>query len=128
MLPSPLTTQHGNNVFPDGKNYSISEYGEMAKKFREDWIDSHHGGEQVAHDILEKDYWDIVSICYMKLYKYHGFTSVGKKVETGAEAVAVEYANDLDTSRYASGFPVSEPVFCPASCRKAPLWPPRALR
>jgi hypothetical protein len=50
-------------------------------------IDTHHGGEDPGQKVLAQDYWDMV--------------------ETASRHTAVEYANDLDVTRYGSGFPVS---------------------
>ena len=50
-------------------------------------IDDHYGGVDPGMKALEKDYWDMV--------------------ETANKKTSVEYANDLDTKQFGSGFPVS---------------------
>lgn len=77
------TLQQGQ-AFDDGKKYTIAEYKVMADAFYQAWCDQHHGGKAVDQEALARDYWNIV--------------------ETNKLSVAVEYGNDLDTSKYDSGF------------------------
>eukprot|EP00605_Chrysophyceae_sp_TOSAG23-4_P000250 GSChrysophyteH1.ASY1.ANO1.287.1 assembled CDS len=101
------TLQEGQG-FDSGKNYNIAEYKEMADEFLEAWNETHYDGnlagsstgeehrgepsEETAKRCaqLRKDYWDMVEM---------GTGSVTKKA-------TVEYANDLDTTKYCSGFPL----------------------
>ena len=122
--------------FDSGKNYNLREYKEMADAFYKEWIDKHycdggmeapkldmslfHGyspaegkpqGDPVVksepssaqhnHSELDqatvnryaklaKDYWDMVEM---------GTGSVVKRA-------SIEYANDIDTTNYCSGFPL----------------------
>jgi len=65
---------------------NATQYQELARGFRQRWIDKEYAtGRALDYKSLEEDYWRIV--------------------ETGAEAVQVEYGNDLDTQKYWSGFP-----------------------
>lgn len=78
------TIQQGQG-FEDGKVYNIQSYKDMADNFAGQWRQKHHAGaEVVGLEALEKDYWDIV--------------------ETSQHEISVEYANDLDTAKYTSGF------------------------
>eukprot|EP00599_Poterioochromonas_sp_BG-1_P007151 CAMPEP_0173148590 /NCGR_PEP_ID=MMETSP1105-20130129/9812_1 /TAXON_ID=2985 /ORGANISM="Ochromonas sp., Strain BG-1" /LENGTH=537 /DNA_ID=CAMNT_0014063277 /DNA_START=92 /DNA_END=1705 /DNA_ORIENTATION=- len=81
----PINTLQQGEGFDDGRNYTIAEYKKMADGFFKEWIDKHHGGVVPPLEVLAKDYWDIV--------------------ETNTQKVEVEYGNDLDTSKYGSGFP-----------------------
>ena len=56
----------------------------MANKFHRDWFARHDVDPSDAEGI-SRAYWRIV--------------------ETGTEPVEIDYANDLDTSVYGSGFP-----------------------
>lgn len=72
--------------FDDGRKFTIQEYKNMADQFYKNWIDKYHNGNpNISLDELAKDYWDIV--------------------ETGSKKAVVEYANDIDTQKYSSGFP-----------------------
>jgi len=78
--------------FEDGNRYNLSEYKEMADKFFYKWCsDCHPDKIDVNNHIdidmndLARDYWDMV--------------------ETQSRDTEIEYANDLDTIAYKSGFP-----------------------
>jgi hypothetical protein len=72
--------------FDDGKRYTLQSYKAMADEFYTSWMASHHStDESVTMDMLAKDYWDMV--------------------ETNNSEANVEYGNDLDTSKFYSGFP-----------------------
>ena len=77
------TLQEGHG-FDDGNKYPIKSYKQMADKYFQSWIDAHHDGKPVTLDQLAKDYWDMV--------------------ETSNLQTAVEYGNDLNTTKYCSGF------------------------
>jgi hypothetical protein len=107
MFPTKLqdvhTLQEGQG-FDEGKNYNIATYKEMADKFKAAWIEKHYPPSassssssapsssssgatstgEPTHEQLAKDYWDMV--------------------ETRSREASVEYANDIDTAEYASGF------------------------
>lgn len=71
--------------FDEGEQYTLKKYRAMADSFREKWINDKHGGDiDVSFEKLELDYWDMV--------------------ERGKMQATVEYANDLDTTVYGSGF------------------------
>lgn len=74
--------------FDDGRQYTLREYQQMADKFYNTWMETYHKGEEATEEMLSKDYWDMV--------------------ETNTKEAAVEYGNDLDTSKYFSGFPISK--------------------
>jgi hypothetical protein len=116
------TLQEGQG-FDDGRQYNIAQYKAMADRYYKEWVTAHHadadtadGDENDAEDVeikeqkgshsdplhmkssskadrqrenmqqkLAKDYWEIV--------------------ETASKQATVEYANDLDTQVYCSGFP-----------------------
>jgi histone demethylase JARID1 len=79
------TLQEGKG-FPDGKRYSLKDYKLMAEAARKSYVEREHGGAEPSIEKLRKDYWDIV--------------------ETGGmKKTVVEYANDIDTTIYGSGFP-----------------------
>lgn len=109
-MPTKLQTintlQEGNG-FPDGNSYTIAEYKEMANNFYRQWSEKYYNGiETIPLESLAKDYWDMV--------------------ETSNRTVEVEYANDLDTKKYGSGFPratkdvtqESKEVLYPSSCEE----------
>lgn len=82
------TLQEGQG-FDDGRKYTIAEYKAMADAFYQAWVEKNHpeqarAGRPVDQEALAKDYWNIV--------------------ETNSRAVVVEYGNDLDTTKYDSGF------------------------
>eukprot|EP01038_Epipyxis_sp_PR26KG_P007815 gene7815-10617_t len=76
--------------FDDGKNYNIAQYKEMADQFYNDWIQKHYKNSVTneivlpTHEQLAHDYWNMV--------------------ETNNQEVKVEYANDIDITKYTSGF------------------------
>lgn len=101
--------------FEDGRYYTIAEYKQMADHFYDHWCKKYYGttptgtsssssstsGDSVgggdatvtppptetvrpSHEQLAKDYWEMV--------------------ETNNRKAVVEYGNDLDTTRYMSGF------------------------
>jgi len=93
--------------FGDGEDYTATEYQDQAsakaKEFKaenypeHDFLSQHKSslvdGDESSRKLmtpknLEKDYWDIV--------------------ETHSREVSVEYGNDIDTTTYGSGFPLSE--------------------
>lgn len=71
--------------FDDGGNYTIGDYKKMADDFKQKWSAAYHSGHKVTAAKLEQDYWNAV--------------------ETSQFEISVEYANDIDTTKYASGFP-----------------------
>lgn len=75
--------------FEEGKYYTIASYKEMAEKFSKQWADEHYGGGEMSSDALARDYWDMVEM---------GTGFVTKRA-------TVEYGNDIDTTKYGSGFP-----------------------
>lgn len=82
------TLQEGQG-FDEGNYYNIKGYQEMADVFYANWLKKHYNDRDTTHnpptmEELAKDYWDMV--------------------ETGTKEATVEYANDIDTLRYASGF------------------------
>lgn len=78
------TLQEGQG-FDDGKQYTIEGYKKMADAFYADWCKKHYGeGVTPTQEQLAKDYWEMV--------------------ETNNRQAAVEYGNDLDTTKYMSGF------------------------
>lgn len=78
------TLQQGQG-FDDGKQYTLKEYKEMADNFYNSWSQKYYDGKRMTVDQLENDYWDMV--------------------ETNNKAAVVEYGNDIDTTKYKSGFP-----------------------
>ncbi len=112
-----LNTLQEGQGFDSGKRYSIAEYKTMADTFYQLWNKKHYNNALDAKDVvkdekeseslytehngldeetnarydkLRKDYWDMVEM---------GTGSVSKHA-------TVEYANDLDTTKYCSGFPL----------------------
>eukprot|EP00934_Nitzschia_sp_Nitz4_P008949 Nitzschia sp. Nitz4//scaffold188_size43225//5035//7408//NITZ4_007342-RA/size43225-snap-gene-0.35-mRNA-1//1//CDS//3329539835//8939//frame0 len=102
-------------AFGDGDEYTPGEYNRMASAFAEDYkvknypnhdlfVNMKQGeGAQDPTSVdssrstfnpsnLERDYWEIV--------------------ETRSREIAVEYGNDVDTSEFGSGFPLSERGRC----------------
>lgn len=72
--------------FPDSlKDYSLQEFAEQANVFKQDYF---LGASNVSADLLEREYWRILS-------------TVNKN------NVSVQYGIDLDTSVHGSGFPKS---------------------
>ena len=80
------TLQEGKG-FPDGCKYTLQSYRKMADAFEAKYDKMHYEDKKPDLAQLRKDYWDMVE------------TSGGTKKAT------VEYANDIDTTRYGSGFP-----------------------
>lgn len=102
--------------FGDGKDYTVKEYQKMASDWSKEWKKKHYSppakppvgvptqdaalpssvedtegyGAQLkmTPENLERDYWDIV--------------------ETERYEIDVEYGNDVDTSEFGSGFPMSD--------------------
>lgn len=86
-FPTKLQDVHAlqeGQGFDEGENYNIASYKEMADAFYKSWIKKHHEGETVSLEQVAKDYWDMV--------------------ETRSTEATVEYANDIDTAEYCSGF------------------------
>lgn len=82
-----LDTFKQGTGYDEGRSYTFAGYRSMADTFKEDWIREHYtskGAPAPSYEDLEREYW--------------------RMVETGADVV-VEYANDLDTHVYGSGFP-----------------------
>lgn len=93
------TLQEGQG-FDEGKFYNIASYKEMADKFKAFWLKQKQfmdstasnptasstatDAEEPTIEQLAKDYWDMV--------------------ETRNREAIVEYANDIDTAEYVSGF------------------------
>ena len=75
--------------FDEGKSYTMASYQEMADAFTRRWSETHYDGQVMSLEDLAKDYWDMVEM---------GTGFVTKRA-------TVEYANDIDTLKYASGFP-----------------------
>ena len=73
--------------FSDGLHYTLREYEKMADGFYRDWCTSRYQDKTPTYEDLERDYWRIIGSCM--------------------DEVVVEYANDLDTDRYGSGFPIA---------------------
>ena len=85
--------------FGDGKKYTVKEYQAMADDFFGKWVAAKHAPKAspegappppplsgaALYAALEEDYWDAV--------------------DRGAEAVEVEYGNDVDVHEFWSGFP-----------------------
>lgn len=80
--------------FDEGREYTLSEYQQMAETFAKKWYADHYSNSNSSssssiripsQEELSKDYWDIV--------------------ETQKRKVTVEYASDVDSSRFGSGFP-----------------------
>ena len=99
------TLQEGMG-FEEGKTYNIQTYKAMAEEFAKEWTETHYGGgEEMSEDALAKDYWDMVEM---------GTGYVTKRA-------TVDYANDIDTVKYKSGFPrrkvfpSSGPIAAPSS-------------
>lgn len=96
--------------FGDGEEYTVAEYQSVASHKSKEWKAKYYPDHDVLKNIrdysssdekkqdaesklmtpenLEREYWDIV--------------------ETHTRELAVEYGNDVETSRYGSGFPLSE--------------------
>jgi JmjC domain, hydroxylase/C5HC2 zinc finger len=95
--------------FDDGEEYTAAEYQKQASKQVKEWKEKHYpehdfmehhagslvnnGDDEAGRKImspanLERDYWDIV--------------------ETHNREMSVEYGNDVDTTTFGSGFPLSE--------------------
>lgn len=76
--------------FGTGKKYTLREYQDYAEAFRTSYLREHRlereegCSEQEHHRRLEKEFWKIV--------------------ETGCRDVTVDYANDLNSSKFGSGF------------------------
>jgi len=75
--------------FEEGKTYNFQTYKTMAEAFAKEWSDTYYGGVEVSEEILARDYWDMVEM---------GTGFVTKRA-------TVDYANDIDTVKYSSGFP-----------------------
>ena len=92
-------------AFGDGIEYTVQEYQEVSSRRTKEWKDRYYpesdllgrhavGDDKAVRDKLftpenlERDYWDIV--------------------ETHTKQVSVEYGNDVDTTVFGSGFPLSE--------------------
>jgi len=112
----------------EGKRYTPQQYRAMADEFHKNWIATHHPGDKpVTQEQLEKDYWMLL------------------KNVTG-EDIQVEYANDLSTDEYWSGFEKPETTelplgrdpppmdskdfyrLCGWNLNNLPSWPGSALR
>lgn len=81
----------------DGDFYNILEYETMSNEFKTNWLNKYHNGE-FSYDDLESDYW--------KLIKGQTLPTNGQ-MRGGNEdnkSPQVEYANDLSTLEYSSGF------------------------
>lgn len=70
--------------FDEGKDYDIQEYEEMNSKFQQSWAEKYYDSKKPSHPELEKDYWSMV--------------------DTRSKKAVVEYANDIEISKYQSGF------------------------
>lgn len=70
----------------DGDFYTIEEYEQMANEFKKNWSEKHHGSSECSYAELEADYWKLI-----RDYSSHS-------------PVEVEYANDMSTLEYPSGF------------------------
>jgi histone demethylase JARID1 len=77
--------------FEDGKRYNLSEYKAMADEFFRKWCLDNHPDKinannhiKIDMDDLARDYWGMV--------------------ETQSRDAEVDYANDIETSTYNSGF------------------------
>lgn len=57
----------------------------MAERVSKEWADKYYGGKLPSYEALEKDYWEIV--------------------ETNQREALAEYGNDLDSTKFFSGFP-----------------------
>jgi len=86
------TLQEGH-TFDDGEKYTIRGYKEMAETFENRWKELHYAASGYAPKLeeLEKNYWDLVETAGL-----------------GREHIDVEYANDIDTTIYRSGFPLGQ--------------------
>ena len=89
--------------FGDGKEYCMSEYQQVSSQRTRAWKTARYpdhdllarhtnaGGnaerKMFTPENLEREYWDIVELSH---------------------EVAVEYANDIDTYEFGSGFPLSQ--------------------
>mmetsp|Transcript_1069 Transcript_1069/g.1718 ORF Transcript_1069/g.1718 Transcript_1069/m.1718 type:complete len:305 (+) Transcript_1069:140-1054(+) len=74
--------------FDDGAFYTLKEYKRMADSFAQKWYNEHYGclpATDVPKEDIARSYWDMV--------------------ETSQCSATVEYANDLDTIKFQSGFP-----------------------
>lgn len=92
--------------FGDGEEYCARDYLNMAIHESREWLKKHYSSKtsncryskddnwrsRMTPGNLESDYWDIV--------------------ETHADTVEVEYGNDVDSSKFGSGFPRSERGRC----------------
>ena len=93
-LKFPTKRQNVNSLqegkpFKDGSRYNVEEYQKYAEDFRRNYLTEHSleslgCSESEFHSKLEKEFWRIV--------------------ETNTEDVTVDYANDLNSSQYGSGF------------------------
>jgi hypothetical protein len=74
-------------------------------------LNSHHPDNQSSLDDLEQDYWNAVESQTenIEVWKLHSMRRFGT-----LRTVQVEYANDLDTTAFWSGFPVPVRVCCAA--------------
>jgi len=88
------TLQEGKG-FPEGKSYALKDYREMAENFEKNWAKSYYNGKKPTMKEIMKDYWDMVET------GEHHHDMGGKRKDN----VSVEYANDIDTTKYLSGFP-----------------------
>jgi JmjC domain, hydroxylase/C5HC2 zinc finger len=95
-------------AFGDGEEYTPGEYNRMASAFSKDYKAKNYPEHELLMSVgvkedatnddakgrtytaanLERDYWEIV--------------------ETRNREIAVEYGNDVDTTEFGSGFPLSE--------------------
>lgn len=95
--------------FGDGKDYTVKEYQKMASDWSKEWKKKHYSlsakssdpdipnetpegptedAKMMTPENLEHDYWEIV--------------------ETDRCEIDVDYGNDVDTSEFGSGFPMSD--------------------
>jgi len=76
--------------FGTGKKYTMGEYQQYAEEFRQAYLREHalereEGCSEQEHNArIEKEFWNIV--------------------ETGSKDVTVDYANDLNSAKFGSGF------------------------
>jgi len=93
----------------DGKRYNLKEYEEMAGDFAKKWFEGHfENPESVTLDDLEKAYW--------------------KLIKNADESTEIEYANDLSTQEFVSGFPLHQPSDPPLGSTDAAFGTPEYYR
>jgi len=80
--------------FGEGKSYDIAGYKRQAEDFAKLWAQKHYGGGELTEADILRDYWDMVEM---------GTGCVTKRA-------TVDYANDIDTAKYCSGFPRMNPI------------------